>query len=43
VRGRNADLAIAKRVLNWKVKVPLEEGLAKTYWWIEKEISRENV
>lgn len=40
VRGRNADLTIAKRVLNWKAKVPLEDGLAKTYKWIEKEIGR---
>jgi len=38
VRGRNADLALVKRILNWEPKISLEEGLEKTYKWIEKEI-----
>jgi GDP-D-mannose 3',5'-epimerase len=39
VRGRNADLTLVKKVLNWEPQVSLEEGLAKTYHWIDKQIS----
>lgn len=38
VRGRNADLTLVNKVLNWQPKVSLEEGLAKTYEWIEKQL-----
>jgi GDP-D-mannose 3', 5'-epimerase len=38
VRGRNADLTLVKKILNWQPKVSLEEGLAKTYKWIEKQL-----
>lgn len=41
VRGRNADINLARRVLNWKPKVSLEEGLARTYSWIEAQCSRD--
>lgn len=34
VRGRNADISLARKVLKWEPKVSLEEGLAKTYRWI---------
>ncbi len=40
VRGRNADLALVKKVLKWQPKVSLEKGLAKTYKWIEKQITK---
>jgi GDP-D-mannose 3',5'-epimerase len=39
VRGRNADLTLVKKVLNWQPQITLEEGLAKTYKWIEKQVS----
>ncbi len=39
VRGRNADLTLVKKVLNWEPKVSLEEGMTKTYHWIEKMVS----
>ncbi len=39
VRGRNADLALVKKIIGWEPKVSLEEGLAKTYNWIEGQIS----
>jgi nucleoside-diphosphate-sugar epimerase len=41
VRGRNADLTLVKKVLNWQPQTTLEEGLAKTYLWIEKQISHD--
>ena len=41
VRGRNADLALVKKALNWQPQTTLEEGLAKTYNWIEKQVSHD--
>lgn len=40
VRGRNADLTLVKRVLGWEPQVDLEEGLAKTYQWIEMMLKK---
>jgi len=40
VRGRNADLTLAKKVLGWEPKIDLEEGLGKTYRWIEMMLSK---
>jgi nucleoside-diphosphate-sugar epimerase len=42
VRGRNADISLARKVLEWEPKVSLEEGLAKTYKWIEQQRSQES-
>jgi len=38
VRGRNADLSLVKEILGWEPKVTLEQGLEKTYRWIEKQV-----
>ncbi len=35
VRGRNADITLARKVLGWEPKVSLEEGVSRTYKWIE--------
>ena len=40
VRGRNSDNTLCKKVLGWEPKVSLEEGLEKTYKWIESEIKK---
>lgn len=38
VRGRNSDNTLCKQILNWEPKITLEEGLDKTYKWIEKQV-----
>jgi len=43
VRGRNADLTLVKKVLNWKPKTTLEEGLKKTYKWIGTKVREEKI
>ncbi len=35
VRGRNSDNTLLRKVLGWEPAISLEEGLAKTYAWIE--------
>ena len=41
VRGRNADITLARRILGWNPKITLEEGLTRTYKWIEMECREE--
>lgn len=41
VRGRNANISLAREQIDWKPKVSLEEGLTKTYRWIENRIKKE--
>ena len=38
VRGRNSDNSRLREVLGWEPEIPLEEGLAKTYAWIEEQV-----
>jgi len=38
VRGRNSDNTLIEQVLGWRFKVSLEEGLARTYRWIEAQV-----
>lgn len=38
VRGRNADLTLVRKVLNWEPAISLEEGIGRTYRWIEEQI-----
>jgi len=38
VRGRNSDNSRLREVLGWEPAISLEEGLAKTYSWIESEV-----
>jgi len=38
VRGRNSDNTRLSQVLNWVPEISLEEGLARTYAWIEDQV-----
>jgi GDP-D-mannose 3',5'-epimerase len=40
VRGRNSDNTRLRQVLGWEPEISLEEGLARTYAWIEKQVQR---
>jgi nucleoside-diphosphate-sugar epimerase len=38
VRGRNSDNTRLREVLDWEPAVSLEEGLRRTYMWIEEQV-----
>merc|ERR1740130_1368320 len=38
VRGRNSDNTLIKKVLGWAPSIKLEDGLARTFKWIQQEI-----
>lgn len=38
VRGRNSDNTRLREVLRWQPEISLEEGLARTYRWIEDQV-----
>jgi GDP-D-mannose 3', 5'-epimerase len=38
VRGRNSDNTLLRKVLTWEPEVSLEEGLQRTYAWIEGQV-----
>jgi nucleoside-diphosphate-sugar epimerase len=40
VRGRNSDNRLIAERLGWCPKLPLHEGLLKTYAWIENQVTR---
>jgi GDP-D-mannose 3', 5'-epimerase len=39
VRGRNSDNTRLRDVLGWEPQIPLEEGLRRTYEWIEAQVA----
>ncbi len=39
VRGRNSDNTRLRQVLGWEPQISLEEGLTKTYAWIEQQVA----
>jgi nucleoside-diphosphate-sugar epimerase len=41
VRGRNADLTLVGDKIGWEPKISLEEGIEKTYKWIEMKIDED--
>ena len=38
VRGRNSDNTLLRSVLQWEPAITLEQGLARTYPWIESQL-----
>ena len=40
VRGRNSSNDLIRETLNWDYTQPLEEGILKTYRWIEKQLAK---
>jgi GDP-D-mannose 3', 5'-epimerase len=38
VRGRNSDNTLLRQVLHWEPAVSLEEGVRRTYVWIERQV-----
>lgn len=38
VRGRNSDNTELRKALGWEPQIPLRQGLAPTYSWIESEL-----
>jgi len=43
VRGRNSDNTMLKKVLKWQPKISLEEGLKRTYEWIEGQVKESHL
>ncbi|MBI2196457.1 NAD-dependent epimerase/dehydratase family protein [Candidatus Daviesbacteria bacterium] len=42
VRGRNSDNTKLRETLKWEPEISLEEGLARTYQWIEEQVKTKN-
>ncbi|HJY84347.1 MAG TPA: NAD-dependent epimerase/dehydratase family protein [Candidatus Binatia bacterium] len=40
VRGRNSDNMRLRRVLSWEPEISLEEGLVRTYAWVESQVQK---
>lgn len=40
VRSRNADLTLIKEKIDWEPRITYQEGLEKTYKWVEEQVSK---
>ena len=38
VRGRNSDNSLIRSMLNWDYSMTLEEGLIRTFKWINQQV-----
>ena len=38
VRGRNSDNSRLRKVLGWEPEISLEDGIARTYAWVESQV-----
>ncbi|HEX5268901.1 MAG TPA: NAD-dependent epimerase/dehydratase family protein [Gemmataceae bacterium] len=43
VRGRNSDNTRLRQVLGWEPQISLDEGMARTYVWIEQQVKATGV
>jgi len=43
VRGRNSDNTLLREVLGWEPQISLEDGLQRTYEWIEANVFKKGV
>jgi GDP-D-mannose 3',5'-epimerase len=43
VRGRNSDNTRLRQVLGWEPQISLEDGIARTYAWIEKMVKESGI
>ena len=41
VRGRNSNNTLLRKVLAWEPQISLEEGLARTYRWVEEQLRQQ--
>lgn len=41
VRGRNSDNSLVEETIGWQPEISLEEGLRRTYRWIEEQVALE--
>jgi len=41
VRGRNSDNTRLREVLKWEPQISLDEGLSRTYQWIEAQVRQQ--
>jgi len=41
VKGRNADLTLVKKVLKWEPEISLEDGMGRTYRWIDMMMKKD--
>jgi nucleoside-diphosphate-sugar epimerase len=39
VRGRNSDNSRLRDALGWEPQISLEDGIARTYQWIEAQVA----
>jgi len=40
VRGRNADLTLVKKILDWQPTTTLEYGIEELYYWVKQQLER---
>ena len=43
VRGRNSNNDLIREKLGWDYQLTLEEGLTRTYAWINEQVKKENL